>query len=503
MKKLLSFLAAGALALGLIGCSGDLHDSAGEFDGYSITGEGFSEANPSWNGAGSEKLLSDGDAYSVKITPTGSTVIFCLVKTGGNWTGQINGDKISATSDIPSGIEYESADNGNGGYNAVLKNLVAGTIYTLKFGGNTGAVQISLTGADGIDASAFYISFYTIKDGKVNESKNFANKDKKAVGNKMENKKFSFVSGYTETLFYSVENAVTGEIYSNKKEFVSGKEYSFEVKGGANSFSVEEKDVGIFEHAELISNRGHDYDFYKEMKFEKTIYFESDGNPFKFYLKRDSSGDMFWDTGSIELDKELSLRYVDNRNVEADGNFKAKEVSYVSMPAFENEKWYSLSFLGTEADELKVKVENATLPDLSGHALYLIETADDSTDSLAWGTEVIKPDYKDAADPKPIDPEKCIMAKKVSDSEYTFDFDLTDKSLTKGYCTIALIKTSWWGQRIEMKKGNYEIGKPYEAGSIGVEQKPRGLIKLEAKKYKLTVTAINPVTVEFLVEEVQ
>ena len=33
MKKLLSFLAAGALALGLIGCSGDMHD---ELDPSSI-----------------------------------------------------------------------------------------------------------------------------------------------------------------------------------------------------------------------------------------------------------------------------------------------------------------------------------------------------------------------------------------------------------------------------------------------------------------------------------
>lgn len=71
MKKILSLLSAGALALGLIGCSGDLHDTELiDLTGYGVRGTGLESG---WDSNSDIPLVDNGDGtYSVKFTATGS-----------------------------------------------------------------------------------------------------------------------------------------------------------------------------------------------------------------------------------------------------------------------------------------------------------------------------------------------------------------------------------------------------------------------------------------------
>ncbi|WP_294428988.1 hypothetical protein [uncultured Treponema sp.] len=71
MKKIISLLAAGTLALGLIGCSGDLHDTELiDLTGYGIRG---SAKESGWDDASDIPLTANGDGtYTVSFTATGT-----------------------------------------------------------------------------------------------------------------------------------------------------------------------------------------------------------------------------------------------------------------------------------------------------------------------------------------------------------------------------------------------------------------------------------------------
>ena len=81
MKKILSFLVAGVLGLGLIGCSGDLHD-AGLID---LTGYGIrcSGKESGWNEDNDIPLTDNGDGtYSASFTVGDTTAAFAVLKCG-------------------------------------------------------------------------------------------------------------------------------------------------------------------------------------------------------------------------------------------------------------------------------------------------------------------------------------------------------------------------------------------------------------------------------------
>ena len=79
MKKLLSFLAAGALALGLIGCSGDLHDA----EIIDLSGYGIRGTMTGWDKADDEPLTKNDDGtYAFSFTATGETDNFAVIEMG-------------------------------------------------------------------------------------------------------------------------------------------------------------------------------------------------------------------------------------------------------------------------------------------------------------------------------------------------------------------------------------------------------------------------------------
>ncbi|MBD5414207.1 MAG: hypothetical protein HDR52_07315 [Treponema sp.] len=377
MKKLLIFVVAIMFAFGFSSCDNGVHNSLGEFDGYSISGEGAEGLT--FEATGAIPLVKTDDAYTVELVPTSSTITFCFVKTGGNWTGQLGGDVMSATTNIPIGIEFESVDNGNGGFNGTFKNLMANTSYTLIVGGNPSDVQLSLLGSDGIDGTAFYISFYTGKNSsnKINESKNFANADKKVISHKMENKEFSFIFAYKETLYYSVENVVTGEIAEEQKEFKDAVEYLFTVEQNTTTkaFSVKCEEVAALENAVVISNLKHNNDFYKETDFVEGklgVYITAQRNEFEFYVQRKGSDDLVWAKGNndIEADTDfVELKYIDNRNISNDASFAPTKITPVKVNGLEVGKIYLVSFNYASA-VLSAKVVEAPYPNFDKYALW-------------------------------------------------------------------------------------------------------------------------------------
>ena len=81
MKKILSFLAAGALALGLIGCSGDLHDALKtDVSALQIRGD---LPGASWNGTDLKKDTED--TYYFDFLAKTSTGHFAFTEKGNEW----------------------------------------------------------------------------------------------------------------------------------------------------------------------------------------------------------------------------------------------------------------------------------------------------------------------------------------------------------------------------------------------------------------------------------
>lgn len=81
MKKILSFLAAGALALGLIGCSGDLHDALKtDVSTLQIRGD---LPGVSWDGTDLKKETED--TYYIDFLATTSTGHFAFTEKGNVW----------------------------------------------------------------------------------------------------------------------------------------------------------------------------------------------------------------------------------------------------------------------------------------------------------------------------------------------------------------------------------------------------------------------------------
>lgn len=147
MKKIVSFFAATALALGLIGCSGDLHDDALapiDMTGYFIAG---SMQNPQWketdNSISFTKVEGTEYTYEATFTADADTINFAFLPTKDTWAGQIGGDKMKGN-ELPSNVTFEDTDNGNGGRNGTIKGLTAQSLYKMTVETSTGTFKISL-----------------------------------------------------------------------------------------------------------------------------------------------------------------------------------------------------------------------------------------------------------------------------------------------------------------------------------------------------------------------
>lgn len=230
MKKILSFLAAGALALGLIGCSGDLHDK--EISPLYIEGT-------CWTTREALEIVDD-TTQKISFTYTGQTgwdalaneVHFKVITTPSGWTDDFGGDDNEDLSLVVNGDYVETHSRKNEGLpdtkHIVLSALDMDTEYTIyiQYVAASNKVSIKYEGPDPIptvDISAVAGSTF--------------NKFKMSEKNKS----------------YSLE--VTGE----------GKDYEFTLFNGKDSYGLTatkdilgEKDVAFVKDGKVAKFKADD-----------------------------------------------------------------------------------------------------------------------------------------------------------------------------------------------------------------------------------------------------
>lgn len=149
MKKILSLIAAGVMALGLIGCSGDLHDS----EPLQMT-----------------KIIGDMNSGSVDMVVSGTTstytftydsswaawgggsgkMFFKVLKVWDNWATA--GWGPDAETNLVLNGDAVEGKQGGGQANFVCTGLVAGTEYTITSVSEGDKVKVSLTGPEPLPA---------------------------------------------------------------------------------------------------------------------------------------------------------------------------------------------------------------------------------------------------------------------------------------------------------------------------------------------------------------
>lgn len=330
MKKLLSFLAAGALALGLIGCSGDLHDLKASplgvvgFDSGStnkvvlmnMDADDGSEQSLAFTwGSSSTVTAADGTLFNVQdgwgkasgvqfkiILPEG-------VKSDGtpDWSKDLSySDKmtyITPGDDTyialnPRGVNgYSGAE----GQNITISGLADGQEYILKalYDSAAGKVQVRVEGVVA-NPEACRVKFFTSRTLKVddkntpikpnvyeykndNENTNFPleDKDGKEIVRTMTKSgniyTYRFIATKDEPpIKFVVSNDVIGDI--NKVYELNGIKKNFEyqitVAKNTNSVSYTYSVINMARmpyllSAEVITNSQHSYDSYPEYSVVK------------------------------------------------------------------------------------------------------------------------------------------------------------------------------------------------------------------------------------------
>ena len=146
MKKLLLFLAAGALALGLIGCSGDLHDE--EYNPISLDGYVISGGWGAWTGNLVEGL-SGTSAVLDNVSPAddGAKLVFCP-NNGSDYK------KTLSAGTLPEGVSIGSVDDGFGGKNPTIDGLKKGYTYKISLDTSKGVAEVSVEITDAPEPAA-------------------------------------------------------------------------------------------------------------------------------------------------------------------------------------------------------------------------------------------------------------------------------------------------------------------------------------------------------------
>ena len=185
MKKLLSFLAAGALALGLIGCSGEMHDDLDPsstlykalFD-TSIDISGFETFElcgimTGWSNNAETNIQfveneEDGTWEADFLSTEDDDQKFCFITKTGKWDDyQIGGESMEAGT-LPDGVKFSSKAGGGKHEDAILSGLKKKTFYKMIVDGSSGKYVVSIEKST---ATPFYLHGYFLRTSeKVGEA---------------------------------------------------------------------------------------------------------------------------------------------------------------------------------------------------------------------------------------------------------------------------------------------------------------------------------------------
>lgn len=231
MKKILSFLAAGALALGLIGCSGDLHDK--EISPLYIEGT-------CWTTREALEIVDD-TTQKISFTYTGQTgwdakaneVHFKIVATPSGWTDDFGGDDNNDLSLVVNGDYVETHSRKNEGLpdtkHIVLSGLDMDTEYTIyiQYVAASNKVSIKYEGPDPIptvDISA--IAGSTFNKFKMSEK----------------NKSYSLeVTGEGKDYEFTLFNGKDSYGLTATKDILGKKDVAFVKDGKVAKFKADDK----------------------------------------------------------------------------------------------------------------------------------------------------------------------------------------------------------------------------------------------------------------------
>lgn len=177
MKKLLSFLAAGALALGLIGCSGEMHDDLDPsstlykalFD-TSIDISGFETFElcgimTGWSNNAETNIQfveneEDGTWEADFLSTEDDDQGFCFITKTGKWDDyQIGGESMEAGT-LPDGVKFSSKAGGGKHEDAILSGLKKKTFYKMIVDGSSGKYVVSIEKST---ATPFYLQGYFLR----------------------------------------------------------------------------------------------------------------------------------------------------------------------------------------------------------------------------------------------------------------------------------------------------------------------------------------------------
>ena len=179
MKKLLSFLAAGALALGLIGCSGDLHDTVDPStiplsialqSAPRLSAGGVPGAMNSWDNTTTWTTTDDSTCtYVYEFKATAETIEWKAITTAGNWNsgawGGGDNEALSVPLDTKTALIYDGATGGK--KNCSTSGLKEGKMYSITLNYENGGYSATVTALDKEAPVPFYIDGYAIS-GSMN-----------------------------------------------------------------------------------------------------------------------------------------------------------------------------------------------------------------------------------------------------------------------------------------------------------------------------------------------
>lgn len=176
MKKVLSFLVAGALALGLIGCSGDMHNdvdpatipaSIALASAPRLSAGGVAGAMQGWSVDTITWTTKDDDncKYTYDFVANAEEIEWKVVSVKGNWNSGAYGGGADTVTDANVGktvtLTYDNATGGN--KNVKTSGLKVNKVYTITLEYNKGNYDCTVTASDKEKPVPFYLDAFFFK----------------------------------------------------------------------------------------------------------------------------------------------------------------------------------------------------------------------------------------------------------------------------------------------------------------------------------------------------
>ncbi|MCR5401313.1 MAG: hypothetical protein K6E78_06915 [Treponema sp.] len=372
MKKLFSFITAGALLLGSLGlssCSGDLHDNATQ--PLFIIGSAAATGWGSWDKCTLEE--PDGSVQKYEFIASEGAPAFKL-STAGSWATDIAGDDVKEALPVLNGdyvtLHSREAEGLPNTQNVIINDCTVGEKYTIniKFNAITLEASVQVKGSATVMPELTLASTTPMKNFPAGETYTFTRSGTDYT--------YEFISNADETVSFFIESSTAGLKYGgadlsvakapltvyDDTEMVAvvkkNNKYKLTVKVPTlTTATITAEEVSMLEKASISANWKYTDNFYEVDAKSGAVKFIADNTDFEFTVNR-VSGDnkLAWGTGTLAVDgdaKELTYN--------ADG--KAKPIKVTGL---QKGKCYQIILTENRANfVLSAKVINMPLSDLS------------------------------------------------------------------------------------------------------------------------------------------